>query len=150
MNLSQQTDLDRLRFRSMMPREILILKAWLKDNLSKYDRAEFDVRVGTGTDPGPTFSQEMRSMWTRLTMQRIDALLWSGDEATIVEVKDRADGAAIGQLLLYGQLLQATYPSKPKPKLLLLANSSQSDLHAALQTAGATMELIPVNFSQLY
>lgn len=149
-NLAQDPSLDRVRFGALLPREALILKTWLQQHGSEYTRIDTDVRVGPGQDPGPTFSDAQRQLWTKLTQHRIDAILYDTGGAVIVEVKDRADAQAIGQLILYGKLWQEENPKASAPRLLLLAASSQVGLEPALKTGSITLQLVPLSFSPLY
>lgn len=140
---------DRFRFPGLLPREILVLRAWLKLHEAEYDRFDFNVRMGSGFDPGPTFPQNIRDMAVQNTQKRVDAVGYRGEEATLIEVKDRAGYSAIGQLVGYFHLYKAANPTKPTPIMLLVANRIVDDIMPVLTGAGILLNLVEADFTPL-
>jgi hypothetical protein len=141
---------DRLRFPGLLPREILILRAWLKLHETEYDRYDFNVRVGAGSDPGPGWPEETRRMWTMNTQKRLDMVAYRGQTATIAEIKDRAGASAIGQLLVYRPLYMADHPEYGTPTLLLITNRMSPDLDPIIRESGIIVDLVTdVDFTPL-
>lgn len=132
----------RRRFGSLLPREVLVLVAWLKLHEAEYDRWQFDVRIGKGFDPGPGFTEDIRRMAVLNSQKRMDALGWQGQQATIVEVKERASLGAVGQLVGYKALFQQEHPDLPAPLLVLVAMRADADLLPALVAVGIKLELV--------
>lgn len=133
---------ERRRFGSLLPREVLVLSAWLKLHEAEYDRWEFDVRTGTGYDPGDKFPDYIREMAIKNSQKRIDAVGWQGQQATIVEVKERASLGAVGQLVGYKALFQQQHPELPAPTLLLVCMRADTDILPALQSVGIRLEIV--------
>jgi hypothetical protein len=146
---AQTLQADRLRYPGLLPREIIVLRAWLKLHESEYDSFDFNVRLGAGFDPGPTFPENIRKMAILNTQKRVDALGMKGSEATLIEVKDRATASAIGQLVMYDALWRHAKPTDPAPKLLLVANRVADDVPIVLTRAGIALSLVEADFSML-
>jgi hypothetical protein len=133
---------DRNSFPGLMPAEVIVLKRWLKLHESDYDRFEFNVRIGPGFDPGDKHMDEIRKMAILNTQRRIDAVAWKGQEATIIEVKQRASFAAVGQLFGYETHWLAEHSGSGTPRLLLVAESVAEGTDIVIKRAGITLELV--------
>lgn len=138
---------DRQSLPGLLPQEIVIFKTWWADHYLEYDAFDFNVRVGTGYDPGSKFDQSVRDSAIATSQRRIDALLWNGDIATIVEVKYRASPLAIGQLLCYRALWLSGRPNISTVNLLLLCFQVDTDtVYCSLQL-GVTVEKVKADFT---
>jgi hypothetical protein len=133
---------DRQSFPGLMPNEVLVLKRWLKLHESEYDRFEYNVRIGPGFDPGEKHMDEIRAMSIANTQRRIDAIAWKGQQATIIEVKQRASFAAVGQLFGYETHWLSEHPGSGTPRLLLVAESTAEGTDLVIKRAGITLELV--------
>ncbi len=132
----------RRNYPGLYPPEVPILRRWLEIHEAEYDRFEYNVRVGKGSDPGPTQPEEIRRMAIMNSQLRIDLIAWKGTQATLVEVKRRAKGAALGQILAYADLWQASNPGLPAPKLVVVTDSPQPDMPGVLQRAGVGLDVV--------
>jgi hypothetical protein len=168
---AQRMEADRHKFPGMAPREVLIFRAWLALHQNEYDRFDYNVRVGNGTDPGPEFPAIYRQQYIENTQKRIDAVGWkiglrvqgralyqslgieqiaaSGAAPTIIEVKDRATASCMSQILTYKALWPFTFPNTPAPKLLLVTNRVAADMPLVLDATGITLEIVRADFSSL-
>lgn len=135
----------RARYPGLMPLEVAVLKEWLRLHESEYDRFDYNTRTGTGTDPGPTYPQNLRDMGVAITQKRIDAIAWAGNEPTLIEVKNRATLAAVGQILSYKVLFKADYPLSPEPKLLLVASKFDPDVYPVLREHGVDYAIVALD-----
>jgi hypothetical protein len=133
----------------MMPREILIWQAWLRSNQLSYDTYDYNVRVGSGYDPGPGWPQNTRSMWIANTRKRIDVVAWQGSIPTVIEVKDRAGAAAIGQLTTYRPIWLAQFPDLPPANFALVCNRTQPDIPFSCAANNILLWVVPTDFSSL-
>lgn len=151
-NPAQKLQSDRSSYPGLLPREIVVLRAWLRAHEAEYDRFDYNVRIGDGFDPGPTQSASIRQMTIQNTQKRIDAVAYKGSDVTLIEVKDRAGFSAIGQLVGYRHLWQAAHPELPAPKLLLIANRFQlhvEEIAAANNMATLQVEVDPAELASL-
>src|SRR5216684_5146503 len=114
---AQRMEADRFKYPGMAPREVLIWRAWLALHQSEYTGWAYNVLVGNGIDPGPTFPQIYREQYIRNTQKRIDAVAFQGLQPFIFEIKDRVTGSSLSQLLTYDALWPVTYPETPAPRL---------------------------------
>lgn len=149
VNPAQTLQSARLRYPGMLPREILIWQNWLAQNQQNYTRFEYNVRIGPGYDPGPGWPENMRLMAIANSQKRLDAVIWNGTQATLVEVKDRAGASALGQLLTYFPLWTATHTDLPRAKMLLVSNRIQPGIDVAAAFHNVAVAIVPTDFSQL-
>lgn len=148
-NLALRLQSERMKFPGMLPREILIFRNWLQMHESEYDRFDYNMRIGSGIDPGPTWPDYVRQSAIKNSQLRIDAVAWKGTQATIIEVKDRAGASAIGQILTYEAAWTKDNPGTPVPKLLLVTNRLQHNMLPVLLKSGVAWEQVPTDFSSL-
>jgi hypothetical protein len=140
---------DRTSYPGMMPRECVILSAWLKLHEPEYDRFEYNRRIGAGVDPGPAWADNIRQMAVQNSQLRIDAIGWNGATPTIIEVKDEAGPTAIGQLLSYDAVWQVDYPGTPTPALILVTDHLQANMATVAQARGIRVDVVPVPASAM-
>jgi hypothetical protein len=145
--IAQNMLADRQSLPGLIPQEIVIFKAWWADHYREYDSADFNVRVGTGFDPGDKFTQDVRTSTIANSQRRIDALLQSGNLYTIVEVKYRASPLAIGQLLCYRELLRLTRPEILSTSMLLLCFTVDADTIYCAGRLGVTINRVSADFT---
>lgn len=146
---AQKLQAERLSFPGMLPREIIVFREWLRQHEKEFDRFDYNVRIGDGQDPGPSFPPEIRKMAQDNSKKRLDAVGWQGRRATIIEVKDRAGASAIGQLVTYDALWRRERPAEPAPALLLVANRIAPDVLPVLARAGIQLAIVEVDFREL-
>src|SRR5258707_13801836 len=89
---------DRLRFPGMQVREILIWKNWLYANSTRFDRYEYNVRLGDGVDPGPSYPESSRRMWIANSLKSGDVVAGKSDRVTSIAVEENHDLTAFDQL----------------------------------------------------
>jgi hypothetical protein len=169
---AQRLEVERHKFPGMAPREVLIYRAWLRLHQGEYERFDYNVRVGSGTDPGVAFPQTYREQYIFNTQKRIDAIAWrnvpsalrllgddptaifevarSGAQPYILEVKDKATASSMSQLLTYKVLWPATFPGTPAPVLVLITNRVSPDMPMVLDASGIRLDQVgDVDFSIL-
>jgi hypothetical protein len=170
-NPAQRMEADRLRFPGMLPREILIWKNWLYQNSTRFDRYEYNVRLGEGVDPGPSYPDSSRRMWILNSMKRADVVAVKGGRVTIIEVEENPGLTAFGQLSGYLALWRARVanggpplvhknlgvedsfpadlPLDPDPAVLLVCARVGNDALAVARSSGVAVDVIPTDFSSL-
>jgi hypothetical protein len=168
---AQRMEAERHKYPGMAPREVIIFRAWLALHQNEYDRFDYNVRVGNGTDPGAEYPAIYRQQYIENTQKRIDAVGWKAlgnallatdfatrpitdiaisiNQPTIIEVKDRATASCMSQILTYKALWPFTFPNTPAPKLLLVTNRVAADMPLVLDASGITLEIVPADFSSL-
>ena len=99
-----------------------------------FDMVDYDIHIGQGVTPDPSWDPNIASMATALTQRRIDVLGVSGLLWYIVEVKKDPGVSAVGQLIGYRVLYKAQYPARPTPRLLLISDQVDDDLAVILST----------------
>jgi len=121
--------------------EIAVWRAWLKVYQGDYDHYDYNVRVGPGSDPGPTFPAEARRMAIVNSKARIDAVAWRQGYPTVIEVKEYATCRALGQLQHYTYFFQQENPNFPAPKMTLVCGAFQGGLDQTAQSLGISVEI---------
>lgn len=140
---------DRGKYPGLMPRECVILAAWLREHEPEYDRFEYNVRVGRGVDPGASWPDHLRQMAMLNSQMRIDAVGWQADTPTLIEVKDQAGPTAMGQLLAYEALWRVERPGAPTPALLLVTDHLQPNMATVAEARGIRVDVVPVPASAM-
>jgi hypothetical protein len=175
---AQRFEADRTRFPGMLLREILIWKNWLYQNSTRFDRYEYNVRLGEGVDPGPSYNAAelsdvyaIRRQWVLNSMKRADVVAVRGGHVTIIEVEDNPGLSAFGQLTGYLALWRsrvtrggspdvhktlgvedffpADLPLDRDPKALLVCARCGNDALAVAASSGVQVEVIPTDFTPL-
>lgn len=140
---------ERLKFPGLLPAEIVVIRAWLRLHESEYERFDYNVRIGAGVEPPAGTPEYLREMAIQNTQKRLDAVAWRGGVPTIVEVKERAVIAAVGQLAGYfGIWLDENRPG-PVPKLILVCNRAEPDVFTAAAHLKISVELVAVPAAEL-
>jgi hypothetical protein len=171
VNPAQRFQVDRLRFPGMQLREILIWKNWLYANSTRFDRYDYNVRLGSGVDPGPSYPDSSRRMWIANSMKRADVVAVKGGRVTIIEVEENPGLTAFGQLAGYLTLWRqrvaaggspavhlqlgvenffpADLPLDPNPSGFIVAARVGNDALAVAQSSNVAVEVVPTDFSSL-
>jgi hypothetical protein len=122
-----------LQYPGLLPAESAIFNAWAQANPNAFDSVDFNVRVGPGFDPGPSWTPAQRQNAILNTQWRIDAVGWLKGYPTLIEVKYRAGTTALGALLGYRHHFTAQYPQFPSPPLMLIAYRLQPNILGPLE-----------------
>ena len=162
---------DRLKFPGMQVREILIWKNWLYLNSTRFDAYSYNVRIGDGVDPGPSYPDSSRRMWIANSMKRVDVVATKLGHVTLIEVEENPGMTAFGQLVGYQTLWRnrvaaggppavhislgvenffpADLPPDPSPSLLLVCARAGNDALAVARSMGVEVDVVPTDFSVL-
>lgn len=163
---------ERAKYPAMQVDEILVWRRWLQLHQAEYDRFDYNVRIGTGVDPGqafadkidadlaakgiqkpavgPSLGERLRAGAIATRQLRLDAVGYQGPQPTIFEVKRRAGPQNVGQLLVYRTVWTAANPGGPAPNLHLVAADTMPHILGTVTEAGITLELVDqVDFSAL-
>lgn len=101
-----------------------------------WESIAYDVELRDGpyplVDPDPT----MQAMWMKITARRIDALAWSRNVASIIEVRHAAAWQSYGQLMGYATLWEQNYPAIPVIGLWLVTDSIPDDIRKVANDSG--------------
>jgi hypothetical protein len=127
----------------LLPEDIELWQDWLKLHPTRFERFEYDVLIGQGRDPGPSYQPNIRQMAITLSQRRIDALGYNAEGITIIELTVSAGLRAIGQLATYPALFHATYNPRTAVSLLLICREVQSDIKPILEMNGVEYEILP-------
>jgi len=112
----------------LLPESIELWEQYLTDHKHEYSLIEYDVRVGTGRDPGTHYSDTMRQMGIDLSQRRIDAVGHRTGEIDIIEIAPRAGIKAVGQMQIYPLLYMQTFHPIQKLNCVLVARELSGDI----------------------
>src|SRR5216684_3200370 len=121
--VAQRLQSERLRYPAMNPGEIVIFRTWLKTHEDQYQSFDYNVRIGQGEDPGPTFAQNIRDMWVKNTQFRIDAVGVKNGVPEIIEVEDDCSSRAVGQVMAYKFIWIREQRSVTEPKMRIICRN---------------------------
>lgn len=147
--LAQRLESERHKFPGLLPEEILVLRAWLALHQAEYDRFDYNMRIGQGTDPGDAYSPEVRRQAILNTQLRIDAVGYKGTQPSIIEVKRRTTPSNVGQILTYDSVWRKEFPTGPPPILRLVCNTFAPNILPRVKESGIFLDVVQVDFSGL-
>jgi len=147
--IAQKLLAERQQLPGLIPQEIAIFKAWWAVHEHEYTSADFNVRVGVGVDPGAQFDEATRRTAVMSTQYRVDALLHTGNQAHIVEVKFRASPLVLGQILSYRELWLRSNPGQQQPILRVLYFQTNDDTLYVLDKFGVLHDQVDADFSTI-
>lgn len=133
----------RARFPHLLPDDAALWQRFLDKNPTRFNRIDYDVRVGTGRDPGNEYPENIRKMALDLSLRRIDAVGHTKHGLYIIEISTTPGLKAIGQLIAYPTLYRTTFRPDAPLFPLLVAAVLQSDIRPVLRQHGLTYELYP-------
>ena len=129
--------------------ETAVAKAFLVAHVNDFDRVDIEVRLGN-TPPIVSPPGINMQRYAEFNLRpRADMICWRGNVPTIVECKERIDGGAIGQLLLYTQLLKANNPTLLQTYKIAAGISIINGASEVFWQNGVEVELYP-SAVQLY
>lgn len=137
------TLLRQLQYPAMTYVESQIFRSWLELHGRDYDAIEFNLRLGSGVDPGPSYSDSTRRMNVAVTQLRPDVVARLGSDVTLIEVKVRIGLPVIGQLIGYRELWRRQYPEQRVVRLLAIGRSAVADVGPVIQAQGIAIEVFP-------
>lgn len=124
-------------FPHLLPDDIPVWERFLATFPDRYDRIEYDVRVGKGRPAPPDFEPNIKKMALDLTRRRIDAVGFTNRRIDIIEITRLVDIKTIGQLFTYPALYSQTFnPTLPLQTVLVA-----EELHTSIDVI---LPLLPV------
>ncbi len=130
----------------LLPVDIPVWERYLALHKDLYDHIEYDVRVGTGREPGVSYPIHIRGMALNLSRRRIDAVGHTAQAITVIEITKRAGLKAIGQLMVYPILYQQSFEPTVPIKVLLVAEELNTDILRPLMDLQLPFMLLPKPF----
>ena len=125
------------------PPEAALAKAWLEANLDQYGDLEWQKHVGLGVDLGSDYSPNIQKMAYHATRKRIDLVAYAPAGATIVELKDHVNLAAVRQALDYRDLWQIDPYDPPVVAVVVVGRTGDADIVNTAGQLGVSVELLP-------
>lgn len=120
----------------MSREDYLIWKVYRTRYIPGHSDIYFNVRLGSGVDPGPSYSDSDRSYWVTMTQLRADVIYVDADKVTILELRDAAKADVVGRLLAYRMLLLEDDPFNKPIVMQVATNRSHRDVEALCSSVG--------------
>lgn len=130
------------QFPHLLRHEAELWAAFLRTAPFPVDSVQYDVHLGEGVPLDPNWPEWMKRMVKALTQKRVDAIVESGPNIWLVEIKVRAGFSALGQLLGYGLLYMAEFRPLSPPLLAVVAERLQPDISGVLANYNVTVFLV--------
>lgn len=124
----------RYKYPHLAPADTSIWERFLEQFPDFLGEVAYDVRVGQGTDPGPSQTPDMREMAIKLSKLRIDVLNHVPAQYYIIELKFDPGVSAVGQLLSYLDHFRRDYPELSPVSCVLICNRLNADIIETLKT----------------
>lgn len=124
------------------PPERQLAYDWLTANLGHYDDLDWQKRVGPGVTLGSDLSPGVQAMAYQATRKRVDLVAYIGNAATIIELKDHVNLAAVRQALEYAELWKFAPTTPPVAAVVVVGNTGDADIINTAALQGVTVELL--------
>jgi len=121
-----------------LPAETEIFKRWVNETVPSAERWQYNVRVGLGTKPPPSFETNYARMVEMLSKPRIDVVAHRGEKVELIEIKVNAGPSAVGQLLMYRTLYEKSFGAGTVSSLLLLTDNIRPDTKGLAESHNVT------------
>lgn len=118
----------RRKYPHLLPEEAETWTRFLMAEPDYFGLVDYDVHVGKGAEPDPTWPSNMKRMAERITRKRIDVVCQRLGETWLIDVKDRAGISAIGCMHAYEKLWMADNPGSPRPRLCVICSRCDRDV----------------------
>jgi hypothetical protein len=129
-------------FPGLNAHEDRLARKWLIEWFPLYDEVRFQVHVGGGVDPGEAFAENMRRMYRYNSQKRMDLVAIGPWSVCLVEIKQRIELAALGQLLGYRYLwLQEHVDPLQHVEMMALGFEAGEDVAAVMRAHGVRLVL---------
>ena len=122
-------------------RESGVIRDYLLEHLTEFERVSFSVRIGQGQLPAEGLEPGVARSVAFSSRKRIDIVGWSGKLVTLIEAKERVQHDVLGQLLRDRILWLEEYPDAPEPRLVAIGRTSDDDTVRALNANGIDVYL---------
>lgn len=130
-------------FPHLLDPDIDVWEEFLAKYKPEYDAFDYDVRVGTGRDPGTIVEDKYRRLGIELSKRRIDAVGHRSGGIDIIEITVYADLKALGQLMAYPELYQQTFATTLPLRPVLVCREIAPDLQPALNLNNILIRIFP-------
>jgi hypothetical protein len=130
------------RYSHILEPDRTLFQLYIESKLYPYIHLDFDVRVGTGRDPGPTFSDDIRRMAIHLSQRRIDCVAHTLTFIHIIEVTFSAGLTSLGQLMAYPSLYTSSYRPALRVVPILVCHDFQTDAQQHFIDQGIIFHLV--------
>lgn len=120
-----------------------LIASYIKSMPGRYIDLDFDVKVGFGRDPGPEFDRPTRMTAIQLSQRRIDCVGFSADRIDIIEVTPKAGLTALGQMIAYPMLYDATFPQDLPIFAVLVTHEFAPDIQSIFDAIKIEYNIMP-------
>lgn len=129
-------EIKRVRYPHMKKEEVEIWRRYLKIHGNRFDKYEYDVRVGKGSGWIPGLSEPYQTMAQTISKKRIDVVAYRNTAPYIIEIKPIADMEAIGQLKVYKTMYEEKKGKGSVKGLIIVALSVDMDIKITARKMG--------------
>ncbi len=141
LTLAEAIALDRIPGHTQW--ESALMHEWLVLAGAAWEGFDFNVRLGGGYDPGPTYPAAIREGSILNTQPRADGIAYRGRQAAIVEIKISLYLYALGQLIGYEHLYRIAHPETTTIEKIAVAHAIQPNVAQVLSAQGVKIFVFP-------
>lgn len=133
-------------FKHLLPAERRIWEAFLEGHGSYFESFEYDVHVGEGIPPDPSWDEVYKKQIAATSRYRIDVVGRRGREVWIIEVKPEAGASSVGQLLTYKKLYIQEFGIQDILYLAVVTDMLRHDMSGVFEEYGVKYFIVPVEW----
>jgi len=133
----------RRKYPHLLPSDARIWHAFIETHPDLFDYVIYDIHIGNGVQPNPSWNEKTKEMAKTLTQRRIDVIGFKNNQLWLIELKAGPGVSALGQLVAYEHLYKRQYPNT-KPILYLICDRLDDDLRYCLQQQQIKYTVVPI------
>lgn len=116
------------RYPHMARRDLEVWERWLEKFGGRYEAVAYDVALGGVIPTDPAATEAQRRGFQYATALKLDALLRTGEQLTVVEVRPEASVSALGAVLVYALLLRRERVATRPVRMLVVCETLHPDI----------------------
>lgn len=125
----------------MSPQDLPIWNRYRDKHMMEWSAVYYDTALGVGGTLPDGEDAAAAAMWQRITRKRADAIIYTGREWIIVEVRANAGPGALGSILTYLALWRADPPDHLPVRGIVLTDRMDADTAHAAAATGIPVEI---------
>ena len=130
------------KYPHMFPLDIAIWERFLDQFGADYLGFDYDIKVGSGTEPVPGLTEEYQRMQAILSKYRVDVVGYTNNAIYIIETKPEAGTTAIGQIDLYVSLYKRDFNPDRQVKGMIITDRELPDVRWHCQEKGIEIVVV--------
>lgn len=107
-----------------------------------YDQVVYNLKLGNGADIPEGTDEAIANGFKQLTQHKIDVVGFKGDKIDIIELKQYAGTAAVGQVVGYRELYMKHIDQNSNPNMVIVTDIQRPDTVTICNAQGISLIIV--------